>query len=851
MPATKARKARRAAQQARIALADASNDQDYVDPRFLVPIAVLKAVRDNNTERGEAVEPTHVADVSPSEKDEHDSDVTMLGADEGLAIGGEVLTSSNDDDVPAHSSIDSGTSTSSVESVAEDVVEEHSKPSEVSALAPTTASTSPCQLSCLAWPNKAEFTSSLSRDQEDAFVHRHVKTFPVLALTKKESSKRPQQWPSKNSNETDNAVGNEEKPYPPSENLPAPIDKVSTTKLSKFPMATKLFNEPAGAWLSSQKSSFDNQMATCLDIVKKSAAEGSSTKVLNFTTTVQAFDEAVEAWLSAQKKCFDNQIAVCFESEEFSADVLVRTISTESVTAEPDAAEAIEEKSASETFAESNNDGSSPPLSLSSHAIVIETETILPDNFVAGVLSWPNGEEYPSPLSNEIEERIIAKWVKPLPEAPTQQNGRRKDKKAKNQNPALNANNMEMQHQPNPSGSAPEAKEDPKDDIEADGAQESQDSTTISLGKSTFQAPTTPAGILALPNEAEYPPMSPEVEHAIIEQWVRPLPGVQSSKRPEHPKPVETAKSNGDQIGDEVPGAQFDGLAGSGPDEPQADVQVNHDAQEARIDGQAKIKETGTQVDEQADPEIGHAHVDIQVDHTTEEAQVDELVQYGLNGTQVSDQVDGSNQVDGQAHENNVDEHDKHLTPTKAGKQPPVKLEGSPDPSSPRSRTSSTSSIAGVAGSFASQTSVNGEECPQDLNVQTYDDRRTFIGTISLEDFIDVLNCGDDGATNKMKVCEAFAALAAHEHKMMGSNSATVATYEPDTYFKSVVAQNRIKIGAISLYMFLKEVTLEPDGSTTDLAVDEAFQKCSRNENLGPSRKLERLQHHRAARLDT
>ncbi|KAF2119955.1 hypothetical protein BDV96DRAFT_486277 [Lophiotrema nucula] len=112
-----------------------------------------------------------------------------------------------------------------------------------------------------------------------------------------------------------------------------------------------------------------------------------------------------------------------------------------------------------------------------------------------------------------------------------------------------------------------------------------------------------------------------------------------------------------------------------------------------------------------------------------------------------------------------------------------------------------------------------------------YKHRHTFIGTTSLDDFLELLDVSSAFNTNRFKVTKAFVTLAAKEQAMAREQSTNSEGWELIPRVTSIVAdilddylaQSRIKLGSISLNQFLGLLRFERDGGVDAIAAVEAF----------------------------
>jgi hypothetical protein len=125
------------------------------------------------------------------------------------------------------------------------------------------------------------------------------------------------------------------------------------------------------------------------------------------------------------------------------------------------------------------------------------------------------------------------------------------------------------------------------------------------------------------------------------------------------------------------------------------------------------------------------------------------------------------------------------------------------------------------------------DEAPSQFDRALCKARNTFLGSISLEDFIETLHC-EEVMTTKGYVIEAFALLSAEEKVMM-----KLPVLHPmfATDLRYPLVQRRVKVGNTNLYAFLHGIPFDGD-DTSVLNVAEAFSKCAANDRLGPSAKM-------------
>jgi hypothetical protein len=108
----------------------------------------------------------------------------------------------------------------------------------------------------------------------------------------------------------------------------------------------------------------------------------------------------------------------------------------------------------------------------------------------------------------------------------------------------------------------------------------------------------------------------------------------------------------------------------------------------------------------------------------------------------------------------------------------------------------------------------------EDLEREEHLAGTTYIGSTSLEDFMDKLEFDpENGTTTKQDICTAFAVLSTEEFEAIQHRPAGhIAADE----LRSPSVQRKIKLGKTSLYNFLRSISYDT-GSTTVNAVMEAF----------------------------
>jgi hypothetical protein len=114
-----------------------------------------------------------------------------------------------------------------------------------------------------------------------------------------------------------------------------------------------------------------------------------------------------------------------------------------------------------------------------------------------------------------------------------------------------------------------------------------------------------------------------------------------------------------------------------------------------------------------------------------------------------------------------------------------------------------------------------------------YKQRRIFIGTASLDDFLDLLDVSPSFTTTKDSIARAFTLLSSNEQLIVRENSTSkegwdlVTRVTPDTATGDCVTQVRVKLGSISLRQFLDLVPFNVHDSVDVLRVLEAFAVAS------------------------
>ena len=122
------------------------------------------------------------------------------------------------------------------------------------------------------------------------------------------------------------------------------------------------------------------------------------------------------------------------------------------------------------------------------------------------------------------------------------------------------------------------------------------------------------------------------------------------------------------------------------------------------------------------------------------------------------------------------------------------------------------------------------EECELE-----YQHRHTFIGTASLDDFLELLELSPDYMTNKTLVSKAFVHLASTEQRFVRQSSSLATGWElvsritPNITTGGVdyLTQAHVKLGSVTLRQFLELIPFDENGGTGSMAVVEAFCAAS------------------------
>ncbi|KAH5405611.1 hypothetical protein HBI47_178420 [Parastagonospora nodorum] len=119
---------------------------------------------------------------------------------------------------------------------------------------------------------------------------------------------------------------------------------------------------------------------------------------------------------------------------------------------------------------------------------------------------------------------------------------------------------------------------------------------------------------------------------------------------------------------------------------------------------------------------------------------------------------------------------------------------------------------------------------------ELYKAKHTFIGTISLTEFLSELNILlKDYTSSKDDVCRAFAACVAKEAEVYGFHSDTSIDHD----FDSVLVQCRTKLGSKTLHAFLRGIYFDDEGITPVSCVINGFYSTAASD-IGPSAKVMR-----------
>ncbi|KAF2827768.1 hypothetical protein CC86DRAFT_369026 [Ophiobolus disseminans] len=115
-----------------------------------------------------------------------------------------------------------------------------------------------------------------------------------------------------------------------------------------------------------------------------------------------------------------------------------------------------------------------------------------------------------------------------------------------------------------------------------------------------------------------------------------------------------------------------------------------------------------------------------------------------------------------------------------------------------------------------------------------YKHRHTFIGTASLDDFLEVLDVSsEEHTTTKAAVGKAFLILASSERLLARQASSTSAGWDlvsrtiPDVVNTDYVVQAHVKLGSITLWQFLDLIPFNDEEEAGAMSVVEAYSAAS------------------------
>jgi hypothetical protein len=115
--------------------------------------------------------------------------------------------------------------------------------------------------------------------------------------------------------------------------------------------------------------------------------------------------------------------------------------------------------------------------------------------------------------------------------------------------------------------------------------------------------------------------------------------------------------------------------------------------------------------------------------------------------------------------------------------------------------------------------------------------QNTFLGTISLADFLRALHVEDAGTTHRNDIIETFARMSAMWKNFLGIDDDLPTFAE----LQDPVVQCRTKLGNKALWDFLNDIEFDEDGETSIVNVAAAFRKAARDDNKPPSSQLAKL----------
>lgn len=114
-----------------------------------------------------------------------------------------------------------------------------------------------------------------------------------------------------------------------------------------------------------------------------------------------------------------------------------------------------------------------------------------------------------------------------------------------------------------------------------------------------------------------------------------------------------------------------------------------------------------------------------------------------------------------------------------------------------------------------------------------YKHRHTFIGTASLDDFLEVLDVSQEHTTTKAAVGKAFLILASSERLLARQASSTASGWDlvsrtiPDVVNTDYVIQAHVKLGSITLWQFLELIPFDDQEEAGAMSVVEAYSAAS------------------------
>jgi hypothetical protein len=114
-----------------------------------------------------------------------------------------------------------------------------------------------------------------------------------------------------------------------------------------------------------------------------------------------------------------------------------------------------------------------------------------------------------------------------------------------------------------------------------------------------------------------------------------------------------------------------------------------------------------------------------------------------------------------------------------------------------------------------------------------YKHRHTFIGTASLDDFLEVLDVSQEHTTTKAAVGKAFLILASSERLLARQASTTTSGWDlvsrtiPDVVNTDYVVQAHVKLGSITLWQFLELIPFDEQEEAGAMSVVEAYSAAS------------------------